>query len=350
MLAQMGKRWIASLGCAAALMCSSGAGATGLSIRTLGARELRVATIGYRIAAANAAMCRTPVMMSGMIVHDLTQYDPAARPAVSRAFSLNAGFGVLEIVPGTEAERVGLKIDDEIVAVGGHSVEDPAAFQQRSPSYTRVERFLTLLSDTLRDGSTDILVRRKGEMMRMSLSGRPGCGGEVKLTDSSTVNAWSDGKHVVLSTAIEQMASNDNELAFVIAHEMAHNILNHFSASNSDSRSLFGLLGLGASSGRNMETQADGFAVPLMSAGGYAPEGGISFLENARRRMWWDISLDHPGFGSRIRTVSAAILRLPQGATPYRTLALRGTYLAQPSGPKIVNLSSRYLSENSSGM
>ena len=51
-----------------------------------------------------------------------------------------------------------------------------------------------------------------------------------------------------------------------------------------------------------------------MTYAGYQPESGISFLETARRRFWWSFSLDHPGFGSRIRAVTAAISALPASA------------------------------------
>lgn len=45
--------------------------------------------------------------------------------------------------------------------------------------------------------------------------------------DEAPLNAYADGKNVVISPAMMAFASNDNELALVVAHEMAHNILTH---------------------------------------------------------------------------------------------------------------------------
>lgn len=295
---------------AAAVMTASPAEAAGLSVRQLGAEQLRVATIGYRIAAANAQSCARPEMMSGIISHDLTQYPVASRPLVSQAFSLQAGFGVLQIVPGSAADRAGLRIDDEILAVGNASVEDQPAVDGTRQSYNREDQFAGILSAALSKGPAPLLVRREGRLLHLTIEGQAGCGGNVILSTSSNLNAWSDGNRVMVTTAMMQQAANDDELAFVIAHEMAHNILGH---AHNDPMGLFGLLGFGSARVKRMEVDADSYAVPLMNAAGYSPFGGISFLEGASHRMWWsDLSLDHPSFGRRIKIVTAAIGRLPQ--------------------------------------
>jgi hypothetical protein len=309
MLVPTVKQSLAAILCCASLAATP-AQAAGMSIRTLGAQQVHLASIGYRIAAANAQTCSRPQMMTGMVLHDLSQYDAAVRPAVARAFSLNGGYGVLQLVPGSAAERAGVQIDDEILAVGGRWLADEGVAGQAGRSSVRVGRFSDLLSAALTRGPTDLTVRRNGTQLTIRLKGQVGCGGDVLLANSSYLNAWSDGRHVVVSTAMAQMARSDDELAFVIAHEMAHNSLGHARASG-DARGLFGLLGFGAGRVKRMEVDADSHAVALMSAGGYAPYAGISFLQNARRRLWWSVSLDHPGFGQRMRIVGDAIARLP---------------------------------------
>ena len=299
-----------ALAAAVGVLTASAAGAAGLSVRQLGEQQLRVATIGYRIAAANVQSCARPEMMSGIVTHDLTQYPLASRPLVSQAFSLHAGFGVLEIVPGSAADHAGLKIDDEILAVANVSVQDQSAVEGAHQSYTREDQFTAILSSALARGPTALLVRRRGQLLQLTIQGQAGCGGNVVLSSSSNLNAWSDGTRVMVTTAMMQQAANDDELAFVIAHEMAHNILGH---AQNDSMGLFGLLGFGSGRVKRMEADADSHAVPLMNAAGYAPFGAISFLESASHRMWWsDLSLDHPSFGRRIKIVTAAIGRLAQ--------------------------------------
>lgn len=271
-----------------------------VSVRTLAAQEARLATMAYAMATASSSVCSHPEMMTGMILHDLTQYRPDRRSEVSRAFGLQAGFGVLQLVPGSAAVRAGLRIDDEIVEVGGVAVTDAAAAQSAPKSFRRMQGFTDILEARLSRGPTPLLIRRGGQLRTLVLSAERGCGGQLSLATSPGLNAWSDGRHIVLTTGMDAFAHGNDEIAFVIAHEMAHNILGHFSHS--------GAMGIfGAPRARNDELDADGFAVRLMSAAGYRPAGGISFLERSRRRLWWAFSLDHPGFGSRIRTVATEI-------------------------------------------
>lgn len=56
----------------------------------------------------------------------------------------------------------------------------------------------------------------------------PKCNFQIVLkADEKGLNAHADGKNVVMYPAMIDFAKNDNQLAFVVAHEFAHNILNH---------------------------------------------------------------------------------------------------------------------------
>ena len=294
------KRAAIGLMAAGAVASGTSLSAAPMSLRAFAEQQMHIATIGYRLNAANANRCAQPQMLTGMLLHDLSQYDSAVRPAVGQAFSLGSGFGIIQIVPGSAAERAGLHIDDEIIAVRGVSVEDPAAVARPGKSYRRMERFAAVLQSSLQTGATELLVRRNGAVSRVMLQGQAGCGGELSLLNSNEQNAWSDGNHVVVTTGMLRLAHSDDEVAFVVAHEMAHNMLGH---SRSGASQIFGA--------RRSEIAADQMAVGLMTYAGYQPQSGISFLETARRRFWWSFSLDHPGFGTRIRAVAAAITALP---------------------------------------
>ena len=259
-----------------------------------------MATIAYGISTATAAECRAPQMVTGLLLHDLSAYHRRARMSVSSAFSLDTGIGIIQIVPGSAADRAGLHIDDEILSVDGISVEDPEAMSRPRRSSRRVEKFTRVLQSALRDGPAQLTVRRQGAIVKKTLAPQLGCGGEVALLKSRRLNAWSDGDRVIVTTSMMKLARSDHELAFVIAHEMAHNNLGH---SEHSSRGIFGIK-LG---GKRQELAADYMAVWLMTQGGYKAEGGIGFLSSARRRLWWNMSLDHPGFGRRIKHVAGAI-------------------------------------------
>jgi len=316
---------------AAAFLFASPVGARPMSVRALAAQEVRLATIAYRIAAANPHACSTPETLTGLVLHDLLRYDASIRPAVSSAFSLNGGFGVLQIVPNSVAAEAGLQVDDEILAVGQYSVEDQQALK-RPKSYQRMEWFQAVVRSALKYGKTELRVRRAGTIMNISLRAQYGCGGLLTLSNSPTMNAWADGRHVVVTTGMNSLSRSEDEIAFVIAHEMAHNMLGHSERSAGPQ----GIFGIGRI--RRGEVEADRHAVHLMANAGYEPGGGISFLRNARQRLWWNISLDHPGFGQRLAAVAAAmearrasalnwvnVRRLPVPATVNRHIVASAT-------------------------
>ena len=302
MLRSVGKIALAAVAVGAATFASAPAIARPMSMRTLAAQELRLATIAYRISTANVSSCPVREAMSGLVLHDLSRYDQSLRPAIANAFSLNGGIGVLGVVPGSAADLAGLRIDDEILKVGPYSVQDSEAYS-RPKSFARMEQFERIMQSAMTYGVTELSIRRQGVQLRLPLRAAYGCGGKLTLSNSQTSNAWADGRNVLITTAMTGLSRNDDEIAFVIAHEMAHNMLGHVG----DKGGKRGIFGSGRV--RKGEIAADAFAVELMSTGGYQPAAGIAFLENARRRIWWSFSLDHPRFGRRIAVVNAAIER-----------------------------------------
>lgn len=299
------KSWSRLLACLALSGFGTVASAEGVSIRKLGADQLRLGSVAYRLAAANAAACSNPQMLTGFILHDLSQYRPEVRPAVAAAFSLHGGVGVLQLVHGSVADEAGFAVDDEILAVNGASMVDAAALAQPGQSSARLERASMRIAEALGAGEADFVVRRAGQLRSIRMAGQPGCGGRSFLIDSTGLNAWSDGERIFVSSAMMRLASSDDQLAFVVAHEMAHNILGH--SSSGANRGLLGLFGFGAARIRREEGQADGFAVSVMEHGGYRPQAAVSLLEALRSLLWWNVSLDHPGFSKRIGTVIATI-------------------------------------------
>lgn len=102
----------------------------------------------------------------------------------------------------------------------------------------------------------------------------PGC--DITLLDTNEALAYSPGPgHIVLSRGMFRRLKNEAELAFVIAHELAHHVLGHHAAIHSPTEPV-------ASSVRTaLEEEADAFAVALLAVSGYDPRFASSALINA---------------------------------------------------------------------
>jgi hypothetical protein len=138
---------------------------------------------------------------------------------------------------------------------------------------------------------------------------QPGCGGEFGLAAGGSLEAWSDGRHVVVSRGMVNFARTDDELAFVVAHEMAHNMLRHSQQLHDVPTGFASNFGSYAARIKRTEMEADSLAVVLMRRASYAPDKAIAFLKRSGKRRWWAFSTTHPGTGERIKIVQQSIKR-----------------------------------------
>jgi PDZ domain/Peptidase family M48 len=303
----------------------------------LGAQELRLASVGFRLAQASREACASPKPLTGLVVHDLSEYDPKLRPDVARSFSLGSGYGVLAVVPESPAEHAGLRPKDEILAVDGVDVQDRSGrTTAESASFDRMAEFSHLLDARLEAGPAQLKVRRGTDVLSLRLEPAYGCGGRFHLSLSHTLNAWSDGDYVVITKAIMDFTAADDELAFVIAHEMSHNILGDGDDRSSSSKALFSAAPAARKTGRAMEIRADTYAVRLMAEAGYDAEKAIPFLVRAGKRRWWDFApLDHPGTKKRIATIRStwAEVQSARGSSAAESFRTASRDRGEPTSP-----------------
>ncbi len=163
---------------------------------------------------------------------------------------------------------------------------------------------------------------------------------EFRVIDNDeVVNAWAlPGGKVAVYTGILRIADSDDEVAAVIAHEIAHSILRHgterFSQellANGLSTTLdvaldgereqkqkvlkeaFGIVsreGVLQPYSRSHELEADQVGVLLMAAAGYRPEAALAFWERMLRETEQaPILTTHPSHESRIDRIRETLPR-----------------------------------------
>lgn len=273
--------------------------------------DQRVATIGHRLAVAAVDLCVQRQWLAGLAVHDLSQYGADFRAAATRAFGLDAGPAVLALAAGGPAERAGLRLDDVILSADGRDLPRGAPGQERS--FDRMERILADLEQAFSDGAAELVVRRNGSTMVIPIRAEQGCASRFQLVPERTLNARADGRYVQVTTAIGNYVEDDQELAAVLAHEFAHNVLRHRARLDEArvARGFFGNFGRNARLIRETETEADRLSVYLMERAGYDPEGAVRFWTRfGRRGLNFLGSPTHPNWRRRIASFQAEIANL----------------------------------------
>ncbi len=287
----------------------------------LRAQDLRVATVSYRLSIANRAFCRSALVpQPGFVLQGIEQFAQADRAAAARNYGLGSHKAVLAVVPGSPADRAGLAADDQLVSVNGQLLEDgPAA---ASPTRAFVEQAQAKIVEAMRRGAITLGVSRARGRADISFKAEVGCASAVELVPGKDVNAWADGSRVVVSSAILARCRTDDDLALVIAHEMAHNLLHHparLVAAHGSTSGRLGLIGSGSAEMRETEEEADDLAVKLAKAAAYDLRGTEAFMSDLLRGDGAARAAStHPATARRLALLRAAIGSLisdaPRGA------------------------------------
>ena len=194
---------------------------------------------------------------------------------------------------GTPAERAGLRELDIVTEIDGVAVGPELG------SGADADNRLGLGAE--RGGPIRIKVRRGGQVIAAAITPVLACAFDADTTGDSRFNAYADGNKIVITRGLAA-ALTDDELAFVIGHELAHNALGHVAGT----RAARAAGGEALQAYRiEAELAADRLGVQFMRAGGYNPAAAIVAIRK--------IAVDNP---------MSLVLRTTHPTTPERAVAL----------------------------
>lgn len=206
------------------------------------------------------------------------------RPVAGDA--VNQGTRTVPVVaylhPRLPAALVGLAVGDRIITVNTTNVEAESAeaIRQRIHRLTRA-RIQPLQLD----------VEREAGRKTMVLWAQPACSYLLQLLESDVINGMSNGRVIAVTTGAMRTFSQDDELAWILAHEIGHNILSH--AQNAQLQMMLDRL-LGTTVGttsnatpspdpRSLEAEADYVGAYLLARAGYDLDAVERVWEQMRR-------------------------------------------------------------------
>ena len=230
--------------------------------------DARVAGIAWRLATDARARCSQLEPASGLVLQHLSQFQLADRVGIVTRLPLAQGPGVTAVVPGSPAAVVGIHAGDVLLAINDTALPSEPDLDRQFDAvraHTRADAIADLLQTARR-----VTLLRDGETFDRDLAPVPACASRVHLARSTQRNAFADGRHVFLTTGMLARLRNDDELAFLIAHEMAHNLLGHPAQMREGS--------LGRRGVRALERAADLFGAEMMLDAGYDPIAGAALL------------------------------------------------------------------------
>lgn len=270
-----------------------------------------MARITYRLATANIAFCReASAPQPGFTIHRIEQYDVADRQRVSAAYGLGSNAGVMAVVPLSPAEKAGLKANDQLLSVNGRALTPAIGVSGVQPTRLLVDQAQKIVLEEVRTGEVTLRVSDTRGVRDVRLTPELGCPSNVELVPGDDVNAWADGDRIVVSAALLEQCDTDDDLALVIAHELAHNLLHHsdkLAIAGGSAGEVLELLGSGSATMRQTEEEADRLAVRLMTAATYDMTRAEAFLRRLLDGRDASMAGTHPTADRRLALLKVEI-------------------------------------------
>ncbi len=125
---------------------------------------------------------------------------------------------VFSIIANSPAANAGLAAGDRILAVAGQEVGNGTRGQAEMMSAFR---------SAAGAGPVAITVKRGPVKLSFAVTPEPACDYGFALRRSERINAFADGAKVEVTTGLLRFIKSPDELALIVGHELAHNVLGH---------------------------------------------------------------------------------------------------------------------------
>lgn len=266
--------------------------------RALAQQDLRLATISYRLASANAPFCKTLERNPGWVLHDERQYPD--REIARAAFGFRQPIAISAIVQGGPASKLGIKPGDGLVASNGRKWAWDDSSRQ---SAKRIESVQDELRETLASGPPlQLTLETESGQKQFNLHPPAICASRFWVDTSPKLDAGADGDGVRITEGLMAFTGqSDGELAAAVAHELSHNLLGHRERLQKAKRRTREVLAT--------EIEADRLSVWLMANAGYDPKAALRFAEHYGRRTGLGIFSEgtHLRWKNRVKVMQAEI-------------------------------------------
>jgi hypothetical protein len=272
--------------------------------------DLDLARIGWRLITANAPLCDKLEPGIGLQLHTLDQFDAGDRDAAQSHFGFATQVAIEGVIPQSPAEKAGLRADDSLVRVG---TIDIAALPGRPHTIDRLvaaQNAIASLPPTL---PIEVDALRGGVPVHVTVQPIAACKSWFELLLVKDFKISGNESRVRISARFFSEYP-EGQVAAIIAHELAHNVLRHPDRLAAQ-RVNYGMLsgfGRNVKYFRQTELEADILSIYLLINAGYDPAAAPAFWRSFGPDKVGSIfrSRSHPHWRDRVATLESEIAKL----------------------------------------
>ena len=288
-------------------------------VRTIATLQDRLYRVSAPLLVNNTDLCRGNARnLLGFTAKNKYSYSSDLTDAAQRLLGLDDRLQVTGVLAGSGAARTGVRQGDLLVAIEDKPI----------PQGENAERQAAALLAPLVTGRSNVkmTVLRDGNNVAMTVPLTYACAFGIELGNIDNVIAYSDGRRILVTRGMMNAAASDEELAAVLAKEMAHNALSHASRLrmnttvggiinnllrvHPDMSSMSGLAGVKPMP-QELDAIADKLSLYLLARAGYSVDKAIPFWEKMASQypaaMQTTYTALHPATQYRIEAMKKTI-------------------------------------------
>jgi hypothetical protein len=286
-------------------------------LRVLQALDAGLASVATQLVVSNAALCRDLMPVTGLSLHARNQYPDALAGPVAAVFGFPAPLAVSAVVPGSPADRAGIRANDGVLTAD--ELVPPAADTDGKPDTLVRDGFEAALA--IRPATAPMVwrIRRGEQVQERTLTPLPGCRARFEVVPGQALIARNDGQLIQLSAGYVGTLSRA-ALAVIVAHELAHSVLLHRErlVAAGVSKGLLAEFGRHGRLNRQVEREADRLTVYLLRNAGFDPNSAVQFWEGPDGKRGGGLlrSRTHDSSTVRAKLIRAELAAMPPAPLP----------------------------------
>ena len=306
--------------------------ASHVMLRNLVSMQDRLYRVTAPLLVSNAELCKGNARnLVGFTAKNKYSYSAELSNAAESLLRFDEQLQITGVLPKSGAAKGGIKRGDKLLAIEGKPV----------PAGEDAERQAAMLLLPLMRNRPNIklTVQRDGSVLPLTIALTRACAFGVELGNADHVNAYNDGRRVLITRGMMNFVQSDIELAYVLAKELAHNALRHASKQNMtgtvgeimdnlvrlqpDLSTMAGTAGI-KSMPLELEAEADRLALYMLARAGYNLSAVPRFWERLASQYppsvlngYYAI---HPGIAQRLPAIEKTLSEIKSKQASRRSL------------------------------
>jgi hypothetical protein len=266
----------------------------------------------------NAELCKGQARnLLGFTAKNRWSYPGDYNEAAHLAFGMDERLQVTSVLAGSGAAKAGLQTGDVLLAAAGKPLPTGQhALSQAGAVFNKI---------TASQAALPLTVERHNSERQVAIPVTRACAFAIELGNADNVNAYADGSRVLVTRGMINATRNDDELAFVLARTMAHNMLGHAAAQRNnatigsiidnlksvtpDTSMLIGSGGIKAMP-PEMDAAADRLSLYLAARAGYEIDNADNFWKRLNETYPATVlngyNANHPAIAARLAAIEKA--------------------------------------------